>query len=51
MKGLAVAAMLLVLAGCTPDQRYGMGQAWQQNQCSKIPDKVEYDRCMKRAER
>jgi hypothetical protein len=32
--------------GCTAQQAYGTGQAWQRNQCSKLPDKVDYDRCM-----
>ncbi|HWJ01734.1 MAG TPA: hypothetical protein VNU96_22175 [Burkholderiales bacterium] len=39
----------LSLSGCTAEQVYGSGQAWQQNQCGQIPDKVEYDRCMSKA--
>jgi hypothetical protein len=34
------------LCACTTEQAYGTGQAWQRNQCSRIPDKAEYDRCM-----
>ena len=39
----------LSLSGCTAEQVYGSGQAWQQNQCGHIPDKAEYDRCMSKA--
>ena len=34
------------LSACTHEQLYGAGQAWQRNQCSRIPDKAEFDRCM-----
>jgi hypothetical protein len=37
------------LPGCTTEQAYGSAQAWQQNQCNRIPDKVEFDRCMSKA--
>lgn len=40
---------VLFLPGCTAEQAYGSGQAWQQNQCSRIPDKAEADRCMSKA--
>jgi len=36
----------LSAAACTAQQVYGSGQAWQRNQCARIPDKAEYDRCM-----
>jgi hypothetical protein len=39
-------ALLVLLAGCTAAQGYHTGQAWQRSQCSRIPDKAEYDRCM-----
>jgi hypothetical protein len=39
-----VAASLL--PACTAEQAYGTAQAWQRNQCSKLPDKAEFDRCM-----
>jgi hypothetical protein len=42
---LSVLAALL-LPGCPAEQAYSTGQAWQRNQCSKIPDKAEFDRCM-----
>jgi hypothetical protein len=46
---LAAALATLSLSACTAEQVYGSGQAWQQNQCGKIPDKAEYDRCMSNA--
>jgi len=39
----------LTLPACTAERVYGSAQAWQQNQCSKIPDKAEFDRCMSKA--
>jgi len=36
----------LSLSACTHEQLYGTGQAWQRNQCTRIPDKAEFDRCM-----
>ena len=40
---------VLFLPGCTAERAYGSGQAWQQNQCSRLPDKAEADRCMSKA--
>lgn len=37
--------LALLLAGCSAEQAYNAGQAWQRNQCAGIPDKAEYDRC------
>jgi hypothetical protein len=37
------------LSACSAEQVYGSGQAWQQNQCGKIVDKAEFDRCMSKA--
>jgi hypothetical protein len=39
----------IYVSGCTAERVYGSAQAWQQNQCNKIPDKVEFDRCMSKA--
>jgi len=39
----------LSLPACTAERVYGSAQAWQQNQCHKIPDKAEFDRCMSKA--
>lgn len=40
---------ILLLAGCTAERAYDTGQAWQRNQCNKLPEKVEFDRCMSKA--
>lgn len=39
----------LSLSACTTEQVYSSAQGWQRNQCSKLPDKVEFDRCMSNA--
>jgi len=41
--------LLIALGGCSAEQAYHSGQAWQQNQCNGIADKAEYDRCIGRA--
>jgi len=41
--------VVLLLAGCSSEQAYRAGQGWQENQCKRIPDKAEYDRCMANA--
>ena len=35
-----------LIPGCTTEQVYGTAQAWQRNQCSRLSDKADYDRCM-----
>lgn len=49
--GITLAASLaaLSLSSCATEQSYNTAQAWQRNQCNKIPDKTEYDRCMSNA--
>jgi hypothetical protein len=37
------------LHGCSSQQVYGAGQAWQRLECNKIIDTQERDRCMKSA--
>ena len=44
------AAAGLALAGCTSDQMYATGQSWQRNQCMKLPDRADQERCLQRAE-
>lgn len=42
---LALAAASL-LAACSSQQLYGAGQAWQRNECVKLQDAQERQRCM-----
>ena len=49
MRAIFILTALLValsLSACTAEQAYYTGQAWQRNQCNKLPDKAEFDRCM-----
>lgn len=53
MKAIFVSMPLLValpLSGCTAEQAYGTAQAWQRNQCNRLPDKAEFDRCMSKTD-
>ena len=34
------------LPGCSSQQLYNTGQAWQRNECNKIVDAQEWNRCM-----
>ena len=34
------------LSSCSSQQMYGMGQAWQRNECYRIVDAQEHGRCM-----
>jgi hypothetical protein len=34
------------LSSCSSQQMYGIGQAWQRNECYKIVDAQEHGRCM-----
>ena len=40
----------LSLSACTTEQVYNSGQAWQHNQCNKLHDKSEFDRCVNRTD-
>ena len=44
---IALAAM--ALAGCSSEQAYGVGQAWQRTECNKIQDHEQRARCMSSA--
>jgi hypothetical protein len=43
-----VAASCLA-AGCSSQQLYGAGQEWQRNECRKLNDSQERQRCMNSA--
>jgi hypothetical protein len=46
---LASLVSMTLLAGCTTQQAYSTGQAWRQNECNKLTDMSERQRCMKEA--
>jgi hypothetical protein len=48
---MRIIVLALALAGCSGEQAYNAGQNWQRNQCTRLPDKAEYDRCMADANR
>jgi hypothetical protein len=53
LKAIFISMPLLVallLIGCTTERAYGTLQAWQRNQCNKLPDKAEFDRCMSKTD-
>jgi hypothetical protein len=37
--------LLAACGGCSSPQLYGAGQAWQRNECTKIPDAEQRQRC------
>ena len=41
-----VVAALFTLAACSSQQLYGSGQAWKRNQCQRMPDTRERERCL-----
>lgn len=42
----AVIALTVPASGCSAQQWYGAGQAWQKNECNRIADPQERNRCM-----
>jgi hypothetical protein len=46
LSALIASLFVLPLPACTTQQAYEAAQAYQRNQCGRIPDKVEFDRCM-----
>lgn len=47
----ALIASLVVFSfpACTAERAYDTAQGWQRNQCGRIADKAEFDRCMSSA--
>jgi len=41
-----VATLLIAGTGCTTQQLYSTGQAWQRNECSRMMDQQERNRCL-----
>jgi hypothetical protein len=46
---LTLLACALGCTACSSPQAYGTGQAWQRNECNKIIDAQERQRCMANA--
>jgi hypothetical protein len=49
LRRVAVGASLVMLSfvgSCSSQQAYGVGQAWQRNECYKITDAQERGRCL-----
>lgn len=42
-------AASFVVSGCSSRQAYASGQAWQRNECNKLVDMQERQRCMSKA--
>ncbi len=45
-----LALSLPLLGGCTAEQAYSGGQAWQRTECNRLPDGLERTRCLERAD-
>jgi hypothetical protein len=46
----AAVAILSVASGCTWQQTYSAGQAWQRNACNKLVEQTERERCLRNAD-
>ena len=44
-----LAAALAVTTGCTTQQLYTTGQSWQRNECTRLVDQQERERCQANA--
>lgn len=44
-----VAAIVLTITGCAAQQLYTTGQAWQRNECYRMLDQLERERCLSNA--
>lgn len=47
-RSLALVAVTVLggLGGCASEQWYGAGQLWQRQECNKMPDAQQRNRCM-----
>jgi hypothetical protein len=46
---LAVALVTLAVSGCAASLVYDSGRSWKQQECYKIPDQYERQRCLQSA--
>lgn len=49
MLAAALAVVSAITSGCSTQQLYGTGQAWQRNECQRSVDQDERERCLKNA--
>jgi hypothetical protein len=51
MSRFAIAFLIVLgaVSACTPQQRYATGQNYQRNQCERLPDMGERQRCLEKA--
>ena len=45
----ATLILAVLISACTAEQAYYAGQTWQQNECNKIVDREQRDRCLSSA--
>lgn len=46
---IAVTVTMVTATGCTTQQLYTTGQSWQRNQCTRLVDQQERERCLANA--
>ncbi|MBL8446730.1 MAG: hypothetical protein JNJ44_04870 [Zoogloeaceae bacterium] len=46
---LWLGGVLAVGGGCTAQQLYATGQSYQRNQCARLPDQTEREKCLRDA--
>ncbi|WP_292918952.1 hypothetical protein [Nitrosomonas sp.] len=44
--GIVSMAFAIGLAGCSTQQLYTTGQSWQRNECNRLMDQLDRDRCL-----
>lgn len=51
MSRIAIALLIVLgaVSACTSQQRYASGQNYQRNQCERLPDMGERQRCLEKA--
>lgn len=47
MRTLPALLLAGALAGCSTQQLYSSAQQWQRQECHKLPDAAERERCLK----
>lgn len=46
---IVLLTVLGVIAGCSSQQMYASGQGYQRQQCERLPDMAERQRCLEKA--